>query len=228
MMLLRALGIGPKRLSAQLRAKLPQLETFVDLVVLGGPKGSATFEELTEKTFTIQALPGLRAGQRATFSYNNDNGKFRFSARCSAVEGGRAIFPLPERIETVQAFTGTQQRAAVRLAATLPAQWRFAPGGIGDGDFMRGAIADISRTGASLIVDYRELRKGTFVEVKLLVSSSASPLLLLGEVMRSSKIETSGKVSLGLRFNGLSPGEDRAIMEFINKRQAERRSRGLA
>jgi c-di-GMP-binding flagellar brake protein YcgR len=60
------------------------------------------------------------------------------------------------------------------------------------------------------------------------VSSSASPLLLLGEVMRSSKIETSGKVSLGLRFNGLSPGEDRAIMEFINKRQAERRSRGLA
>jgi hypothetical protein len=46
--------------------------------------------------------------------------------------------------------------------------------------------------------------------------------------MRTSKIEASGKISLGLRFHGLKADEDRAIMEFINKRQAERRSRGLA
>jgi hypothetical protein len=33
---------------------------------------------------------------------------------------------------------------------------------------------------------------------------------------------------LGLRFHGVKPEEDRAIMEFINKRQADRRNRGLA
>jgi c-di-GMP-binding flagellar brake protein YcgR len=33
---------------------------------------------------------------------------------------------------------------------------------------------------------------------------------------------------LGLRFNAVKPAEERAITEFINKRQAERRNRGLA
>jgi hypothetical protein len=54
------------------------------------------------------------------------------------------------------------------------------------------------------------------------------PMTLLGEVMRHEKIKSSGKVSHGLRFQGLRPDEDQAIIEFINRRQAELRSRGLA
>ncbi len=72
------------------------------------------------------------------------------------------------------------------------------------------------------------MKKGTYVETRFSVSTSASPLVLLGEVMRTANIEATKKISLGLRFNGVKPEEDRAIMEFINKRQAERRSRGLA
>jgi hypothetical protein len=41
-------------------------------------------------------------------------------------------------------------------------------------------------------------------------------------------VPTSGKHSHGLRFQGVTPDEDRAILEFINKKQADLRSRGLA
>ena len=143
------------------------------------------------------------------------------------LHGSDAVFAIPERVETLQVFSAAKQRAAVRLDATVPAQWRFAPGGKGTGDYVRGSLTDISRSGASLIVD-REVKKGTFVETRFAVSTAAAPLVLLGEVMRSSPIESSKKISLGLRFHGVKPEEDRAIMEFINKRQAERRNRGLA
>ncbi len=227
-MLFRALGLRPKDLPQQVRIKLPQLHAFVELAVLGGgPRGSVTFEALHEVSFTVQALPGMHAGQTGVFCYQNPAGKFRFSAKCNAVKGHHAVFKLPQRIETIQVFGGTQQRSAVRLDATLNAHWRFAHGGKGVGDFMRASITDISRTGASLIVD-RELKRGTSVEVRFAVTSSPAPLALLAEVMRASKIEASGKNSLGLRFQGIKAEEDRAIMEFINKRQAERRSRGLA
>ncbi len=124
-------------------------------------------------------------------------------------------------------LTPEQQRAAVRLDVTVPGLWRDAPGGKAVGAYARGSITDISRTGASLTVD-REIKRGAQLEVKFSISTSAQPLVLLGEVMRSSNIEASGKSALGLRFLGITPEEDRKIMEFINKRQAERRSRGLA
>jgi c-di-GMP-binding flagellar brake protein YcgR len=225
--MLRILGIRPKGVPQTLRAKLPQLQAFVEVVITGGPRGSVAFEALTEKTFTVGTLPGLRAGQSGVFSYQNTAGKFRFRAKCLAVKGTQAIFALPERIETFQLFPEQQKRSAVRLDATVPGQWRYAPGGKGIGEWARGLITDISRTGASIIVD-REVKTGTYVEVRFAPSSLATALVLLGEVMRTSKIEVSGKVSLGLRFHGLKADEDRAIMEFINKRQGERRSRGLA
>lgn len=228
-MLLRALGLKPKGLPPETKAKFPQPHTFVEMTLVGGgPRGSVSFEALHDASFTVKALPGMHAGQTGVFAYENAAGKFRFSAKCSAVRGPHAVFALPQRIETLQSFgAGQQQRAAVRLAATIPAQWRFAFAGKGQGDFVRASLTDISRTGASLIGE-RELKKGAQVELRFAISTSSSSLQLLAEVMRAVKIEASGKYSLGLRFNGLTADEDRAIMEFINKRQAERRSRGLA
>jgi hypothetical protein len=46
--------------------------------------------------------------------------------------------------------------------------------------------------------------------------------------MRVEQVPTSGKHSHGLRFHGLTPTEDMAIRDFINRRTAELRSRGLA
>jgi hypothetical protein len=226
--MLRMLGFGPKPMASQLKLKLPQLNSFVDLTMTGGgPRGSVCLEAIGDRTLTVGSLPGTKPGGTGVFSYSNAVGRFRFSAKCVDLRGGNAIFAIPERVETLQVFSGAQQRTAVRIDATVPAQWRYAPGGKGTGDYVRGSLTDISRSGASLIVD-REVKKGTYVETRFSVSTAASPLVLLGEVMRSSAIESSKRLSLGLRFHGVKPEEDRAIMEFINKRQAERRNRGLA
>ncbi len=225
--MLSMLGFRPRALSDQLKLKLPQLNSFVALAMTGsGPHGSVCIETLTDRTFTVVALPGTTTGGTGVFTYENAVGKFRFPSKCVAVRNGFATFAIPERIEALHVFAG-EQRSAVRFDATMTARWRFAPGGRGSGEFARASISDISRTGASLIVD-REIRHGTYLETCFTVSPAAPPLVLLGEVMRSSGIESSKKISLGLRFNAVRPEQDRAIMEFITKRQAERRHRGLA
>ncbi|GAC1572977.1 MAG: hypothetical protein NVS3B7_03940 [Candidatus Elarobacter sp.] len=226
--MLRLLGLGPKPPSSQLQLKLPVENAFVDLTMIGGgPPGSVCVEAFQVDRFSVSMLPGIAPGGTGVFSYENALGRFRFSTTCVAVRGGRAVFTIPVRIDTLQLFSGALQRTTLRIDATVTAQWRYAPGGKGSGDFMRGSLTDISRAGASLIVD-RDVKKGTYVETRFAVSAAAAPLALIGEVMRNSAIETSKKISLGLQFHGIKPEEDRAIMEFINKRQAERRNRGLA
>ncbi len=225
--MLNLLGLR-RPLSDQLKIKLPQLNSFVALAMTGsGPRGSVCVESLTDRNLTVTALPGTSTGGTGVFTYENPVGKFRFASKCVALRSGIATFAMPERIEALHVFASAKHREAVRLDTTLTARWRFAPGGRGSGEFARAALTDISRTGASLIVD-REIRRGTYLETCFTVSPAAPPLVLLGEVMRSSGIESSKKISLGLRFNAVKPAEDRAITEFINKRQAERRNRGLA
>jgi c-di-GMP-binding flagellar brake protein YcgR len=184
-------------------------------------------EAIDAKSFTCSSSADVKPGQIGVIVYSTATGKFRFTAKCTAVRGEHATFDLPKTIETLAKFGGAQQRQTVRLDATVPAQWRYAPGGKGNGEFTRASLTDISRSGASLIVD-REISRGTQVEVRFTLNTASAPVIFLGEVMRASKIEKSGKVSLGLKFHGVRPEDDRAIMEFINKRQAERRSRGLA
>jgi c-di-GMP-binding flagellar brake protein YcgR len=226
-MVLRALGFKPKA-AGNLKAKLPLANSFVDLSVPGG-KGtqSVCVEQIDSKGFTCTAAPDVKAGSAAVFVYSSAGGKYRFSAKCTAVRGEHATFDLPKSIETLAKFGGSQQRQTVRLDAVVPAHWRHAHDGKGRGEFTRASLTDISRTGASLIIGH-ELAKGTQVEVRFTLNSASAPVVLLSEVMRTSKIGTAGKVSLGLKFHGVRPEDDRAIMEFINKRQAERRSRGLA
>jgi c-di-GMP-binding flagellar brake protein YcgR len=226
-MVLRALGFKPKT-AGNLQAKLPVANSFVDLAVPGG-KGTSSVcvEQIDAKSLTCTAAPDVKVGAVAVFVYSSANGKYRFSAKCTAVRGEHATFDLPKSIETLAKFGGAQQRQTVRLDAVVPAHWRHAHGGQGRGEYTRASLTDISRSGASLIIGH-ELAKGTQVEVRFTLNSASAPVTLLSEVMRSSKIGTAGKVSLGLKFHGVRPEDDRAIMEFINRRQAERRNRGLA
>lgn len=225
-MLLRALGLKRGPDVAALKPKLPPLNAFVDLTVTqGGPKGSVCFEHAGKDGFAVSALSGMASGQIGVFAYQTPTGKFRFSARCTSVKGAHAHFAYPAKIDTLATFAAAQKRQTVRLDATVAGRWRLAHGGKGHGSFVRGTLSDISRTGCSLVID-RDLGRGQQVEVEVPIASA--PLILLGEVMRAAKVAASGKTSLGLKFHGVRPEDDRAIMEFINKRQAERRSRGLA
>jgi c-di-GMP-binding flagellar brake protein YcgR len=226
-MLFRALGFKPKSSLNALRTKLPVLHAFVDITVSKGASTQVSVDAITSKTISTPAFPGLSVGAVVVFVYTNPHGKYRFATKCTSIKAAEAHFALPVKIEPLQKFGGAQKRNTVRLDTTLPAQWRYTTQGKGTGEFTRGSLTDISRTGASLIAD-RDLSKGTQVEVRFSLNSVAAPVELLGEVMRASKIEKSGKNSLGLRFVGVSSADDRAIMEFINNRQAERRSRGLA
>lgn len=203
---------------------LPALHSFVDITVTGRPARSVSVEELTPKEIVVGDVLG-RAGERGAFVYQNTMGRFRFGAAILEVKDGMTRFQLPARVEALGG--GAQKRASVRMDVLVSGSWRLAPDRQGTGDFMRASIRDISRGGCSLIID-RQCKGGQTLEVRLNLRADAPPLAVIGEVMRVEQIPTSGKFSHGLRFSGITPAEDRAILEFINRKQADLRNRGLA
>ncbi|MHB8147820.1 MAG: PilZ domain-containing protein [Vulcanimicrobiaceae bacterium] len=206
--------------------KLPQVNSFIDVVVAGRPSRSVTVESVGGKGIVTRELVG-RVGEGAVLLYTTGAGRFRASSKIVASSGSNTVFEFPKKVDLVGTATGAQKRQSVRLDALVIGQWRFAPGGKGMGEFVRATIRDISRGGCSIITD-RALKHGTMVEVKMDLNATGASLVLLGEVMRHEEIKTSGKQSHGLRFQGVRPEEDHAIIEFINRKQTELRSRGLA
>lgn len=207
-------------------SKLPQLNSFVDVIVGGRPARSVTVEQVGPKGIVTRETLG-KVGEVAILIYTAAAGKFRAEAKIQAVTGSTTQFEPPRRLSLIGAATGAQKRQSVRLDAIVSGEWRFAPQGVGTGEFSKCTVRDISRGGCSLIID-RPLKLHTNVEVRMRLRPDASEMTLLGEVMRHEVIKTSGKHSHGLRFHGLRPDEDQAIIEFINRRQADLRSRGLA
>jgi hypothetical protein len=205
--------------------QMPPVHAAVDVLVNGRPARAAFVQAVGRTIVTSESLG--RSGEPAVLLYTTPSGRFRASTKVVALHAGRTEFALPKRTERVGGVTGAQKRASVRLDALVPGEWRFAAGGKGVGDFHRANIRDISRGGCSVIVD-RSLKQGTLVEIRLHLRHEVAPLTLLGEVMRVEAIASSGRHSHGLRFHGVTPPEDQAIMDFINRKQAELRSRGLA
>ena len=207
------------------QSKLPQQNAFVDVIVGGRAARSVTVEACTAKGIVTRDVLG-RQGEAATIIYTTPQGKFRMQTRIAGTSASSTQFEFPKKVDLVGAVTGSQKRSSVRLDTLVNGHWRFAPGGKGSGEFMRATIRDISRGGCALNTD-RALKLGTMVEVKVVLRDGAPPLALLGEVMRHEEIKTSGKHSHGLRFHGVRPEEDHAIIEFINRKQADLRRRGL-
>ncbi len=207
-------------------SKLPQLHSFVDVIAGGRPVRQVTVESVGAKGIVTREMLG-KAGETAVIVYQSQAGRFRAQTKIAATSNATTTFELPRKISLIGAATGVQKRQSVRLDAIVAGQWRFAPSGVGSGEFTKCTLRDISRSGCSLIVD-RGLKNHTKVEVKMQLKPDAPALTLLGEVMRHEVIKVSGKHSHGLRFSGIRPAEDQAIVEFINRRQADLRSRGLA
>lgn len=207
--------------------KLPQLHAFIDLAVGGRTLCQAVVEAIDARGILVGAALG-KAGEQATMIYMTSVGRFKAKARIIALEGPNTLIALPTSATMVGAAGGgAQKRQSVRMDALVSGAWRFAPGDKGTGDFTKCSIRDISRSGCSVILD-RELRLGMKIEVRLHLNTSSQPLTLLAEVMRHELIEQSGKHSHGVRFQGVHPDEDQAILDFIHRRQSELRNRGLA
>ncbi len=213
-----------KKLDAQ---QLPAIHAFVDVTVMGRSMKSVSIEDIGEKEIVTGEALG-RAGETAAFIYQNEHGRFRFSTRVVGFGGGRTRFELPAFIEPLGGGTEDgQKRASLRLDTLVPGFWRFAPSCQGVGEFMKGSVRDISRGGCSLITD-RRFKIGQMLELKLQLRADFAPLQVFGEVVRVEQIPTSGKFSHGLRLHGTREDEERAILQFIHRRQADLRNRGLA
>jgi hypothetical protein len=207
-------------------AKLPMLNSFIDVMVGGRPARQVTVESIGPKGIVTSEALG-RVGETAVLVYQAKTGRYRAQTKISTVGSGSTQFETPRKVSLIGAVTGAQKRQTVRLDTIVPGSWRFAPGGVGTGEFVKATIRDVSRGGCSLIID-RALKMHAQVEVQMPLKDGAPPLTMLGEVMRHEQIKTSGKHSHGLRFHGIRPGEDQAIVEFINRKQSDLRSRGLA
>jgi c-di-GMP-binding flagellar brake protein YcgR len=210
----------------ELREMLPSLHSFVDVSVRNGPKGSVCFESAGIKTFVTSLIPGLVPGAQATFVYQNSSGKYRFSAAVKAVDDKQATFDVPAKIETVQKFGGARKRTNVRIDTTVNVQWRYGSTGKIESPWQKGVLSDISRTGSSLAAD-REIKSGTIVELTIPLRADGSPITVRADARRVDKIAGTQKFNVGLSFHPLRSDDERAIIEFINRRQVDLRNRGL-
>jgi hypothetical protein len=209
----------------QLREMLPSLHSFVDCAVRNGPKGSVCFENAGLKTFTTSVLPGMSPGQQASFNYSNTAGKYRFNAAIKSVDDKQATFEMPGKIETVQKFGGSRKRTTVRIDTTVTIQWRYSSTSKIESEWQKGVLSDISRTGSSLSTD-KVIKTGNVLELKIPLTADA-PILVRADARRVDKIENTSKYNVGLAFHPLKAGDERAIIEFINRRQVDLRNRGL-
>lgn len=209
--------------------KLPQLHAFVDVMVGGRSSRQVTVEAVGAKGITTSEATLGAVGESAVLVYAAPSGRYRCTTKIASIGQAKTTFEMPKKVSLIgtSTSTGGQQRKSVRLDAIVSGSWRFAPKGIGHGAFVKATIRDISRGGCSLIID-RGLKNGQQVEVKMQLKPDGPEFTFLGEVMRVETIKTSGKHSHGLRFQGVRPDEDQAIVEFINRKQSELRSRGLA
>jgi len=207
------------------RDKLPAIHAFIELRFADGSCGqSVSVNEVTSAELITRSPKNVSAGMPVDFSYVTSAGRFRFSTTCSRVDGDEAHFPLPDAIKSIELFAA--RRGSPRVKKLMPVQWRYAPDRQGYGDYLVGSLMDLSYRGASLVVT-RELKIGELVEVRFTLDPKEKPLVELSEVVRASKIETSGRNVAGIRFVELSRQDERALVKFLDELQTTRRDRGV-
>jgi hypothetical protein len=224
----RSLKLGQRPAAAERglpREMLPVVDSFVDVAVGDrSDRHSVPVDALDAQTFSTRLLPDLGVGEHADFLYTTSVGRFRFTTTCCRLDETHAHFKTPTNIKTIVAF-GSKRRS-LRVESTLAVQWRYAPSGVGNGDYLKGALSDVSRGGASLVVG-REIKCGTQVELRLTLAALATPVIMIAQVLRSAKIASSGKYSAAVCFDSVDEAAVKAIEQFVHERQQVRRDRGV-
>jgi hypothetical protein len=200
---------------------LPELNAFVDIAV-GGKTESVPVERIGRTELATRLPSRATVGAKALFNYLNGRGSFRFYAECTAIEGRTATFALPHEITVLQRIR--DRRRGVRLKFALPVTWRYAPDGIGYGEFTKSFLVDISNGGGALMVQ-RELRTGTLVEINLNLGATA--FTVVGALTRPTTQTANGKYLAGIGLR-VTPAQANAIDDFILARQKGQRDRGIA
>jgi hypothetical protein len=220
-------SLGHEKEDPSVRAKMPKENTPVTISRAGGPTVSGSIANLDAKTFTIRTQLKGQAGATYFVNYQSMSGKHRFGARCVEASANSLVLGYPAKIDTVEESSQANSgRQSVRLDMALRCEWRSIKDGKPETPFTRGTLVDISRTGASMVLDF-ELASGTLVELRVTFNSQSAPLILAGEVRRVSAAEQAKRLVHGIQFHTLAPEQEKAIVAYIHHRQAERRHRGL-
>jgi hypothetical protein len=208
------------RFSGARASRLPKPGAHVEIVAAGRAVRIATVEAVRREIRVAGVV--ARSGERAVFVYTGESGRYRFVTKCVEYRDGYTTFALPRVVSHIGAAVSAQKRASVRLDLSVTGSWRAAPGGKGEGRFEGARIRDVSRGGCSVLLE-RAFRPGSLLEIRLPLAVG-STLDLLGVVTRCEPIEPR-QVAHGLRFQGVTPAEDRAILTFINRSHAQLRGR---
>ncbi len=208
-------------------AHLPVVDSFVTVVVPNMRSTSVAVDVVSARVLVTRAISGIAVGSQATFDYRNAYGHFRFTAVCRDTNKSSATFTLPEDIRTIELFA----QADFALEALIDIQWRYAPGGVGRGDFLGDKLMSLSPSTASFILP-RDLRLGTLFEMRIRVGDSQTVeriARLVTTEQTDARCGLFGKIIKKVRgrieFLGTSSADDRVIADFINARQGQRRSR---
>ena len=88
-------------------------------------------------------------------------------------------------------------------------------------------MSDISRTGCSLATD-KPIKVGNMLEIKARILANGGAVFVRAEAMRIEPIRGDEAPQRRAEVRGRGkPDTDRAIVEFINRRQIDLRDRGL-
>lgn len=203
--------------------RLPRPGAHVEIVAAGRATRIAIVESV-QRAIRVAGVVA-RSGERAVFVYTSESGRYRFTTKCLEYRDGYTTFALPRVVSHIGAAPSLQKRASVRLDLSATGGWRSAPGGKGEGRFEAARVRDISRGGCSIVLG-RAFRPGDLLEIRLTLGGGGQ-LGLLGVVTRC--LPTGPRqFDHGLRFQGVTPAEDRTILTFINRSHAEARGRRVA
>jgi hypothetical protein len=228
MSIARAFGFGNRsrrNASPDARGKLPEVNSFVEISIGGSSaRESLPVNEISATHIVTRLGAGMVVGAVADFLYITSQGRFRMLTVCSQTDAEQAFFDLPTDIKTIEAFA--QRRSDVRVPCVIPVQWRYAPGGRGNGNYLPGSMKDLSRGGTSLVVG-AALKVGAQVEARFTLKTKGAPVVQVCEVVRATKIELSDKNMFGARFVEIDVDDADMLDTFVHERQTQRRNRGI-
>jgi hypothetical protein len=208
---------------------LPLVNDYVKMIVAGMRAQSIAVDEINSRRLITRRIDGVVAGTVAIVDYDNGGGHFRFSATCSDASSNRSTFAVPNEIKEIEQFA----QRAYKLKTFVNVRWRYAPDGVGNGNFIKDSLGGLSRDGGSLLFT-RDLRAGTLFEIELELGGSKNQTRI-GKLitMKPLDIEPGMFSKKSEKFRGeiefvRDAAKDQAVLDFISARQADDRHRCFA
>jgi hypothetical protein len=202
----------------------PEVNSFV-YVTIGVSEEFLPIESVASSSFAIRCPKNAEVGDKVPFAYVSGTRRFGFTAACTHIEDRTATFVRPQDITLVGTFS--DRRHAFRIKCVIPVLFRFAPNGVGSGEFVETSVADISIIGASMLLP-AEPTEGECVEITFELKGQGEPFRVIADVSRPGHAQPSGRVLAGLTFHDLGERDAKAIDNFMVQFRHGIRERSLA